>query len=311
MIGKRTIIIAGVVLIGWISAYALLKLYCHRKDGVELDLTLPDEYARLQPLFTKTVSPQSGEWLAAHIERGQTYQEFMHSTFLTAAPPGAVIYVQPLGDFSPEQKAIIAQAAEFIGDYFSLPTKLLVSVPVGSIPDAARRPRDSKYGEQVATPYFIENVLEPQRPKDAYIVLGFVTVDLWPGTVGNYVFGQATEENRIAVCSLARICPDNLLAEDRALCLRRTLKTSTHEIGHLFALMHCPWYSCNEAGCNGLAEMDRHTLELCPQCLAKLCYATGANPAERYEKLIAFYSQNGLPEEEAFCRKLLAALQAK
>jgi len=172
MIRKRTIIFLGVVLIGWISAHALLRLYCQRKEGVELDFTLPEEFARLQPLFTKTVSPHSGEWLAGHIELGQTYQEYMHSVFLTAAPPDAVIYLQPLGDFSAEQKAILAQTADFIGSYFALPVKLLDAVPIGSIPDAARRWRDTEYGEQVAAAHLIDNVLEPQKPKDAYVVFG-------------------------------------------------------------------------------------------------------------------------------------------
>jgi len=57
--------------------------------------------------------------------------------------------------------------------------------------------------------------------------------------------------------------------------------------------------------------MDRHPLEVCPQCLAKLCHATGANPARRFENLIDFYTRNGMPEEEAFGRRLLAALQGK
>ncbi|MGA2062024.1 MAG: archaemetzincin [Thermoguttaceae bacterium] len=300
-----------VISIGWIGAYLLLRTYSQRMEGTEYDFSLPEEFARLQPLFAKTGPPQPGEWLAKHPERGQTYQEYLHSVFRISVPPGSVIYVQPLGKFSPGQKEILNQAADFIGDYFALPVQMSDSLPLGSLPDSARRQRDSEPGEQLQTYYLIDNVLKPQKPEDAYIVMGFIASDIWPGGDGNFVYGQANETDRIAICSLARICSDKSLSEDRALCLRRTLKTSSHEICHLFAMMHCPWYLCNAAGCNNLAEMDRHPLELCPQCLAKICSATGADPARRFEKLRDFYKQNGLGEEEIFCTKLLSALQGR
>jgi archaemetzincin len=280
-------------------------------EGTEFDFSLPEEFARLQPMFAKPGPPQPGEWLAIHLERGQTYQEYLHSTFRKSVPPGTVIYVQPLGNFSSGQKEILEQAADFIRDYFALPVQMSDSLPLESIPDSARRQRDSELGEQLQTYYLIDNVLKPQKPKDAYIVMGFIASDIWPGGEWNFVYGQADETDGIAICSLARICSDKSLSEDRALCLRRTLKTSTHEICHLFAIMHCPWYLCNAAGCNNMAEMDRHPLELCPQCLAKICSTTGADPAQRFEKLGDFYKQNGLDEEEIFCDKLLSALHGR
>jgi archaemetzincin len=311
MIRKRIIVFLGVIVIAWIAAHLLLRTYSQHLEGTEYDFSLPEEFACLQPMFTKPGPPQPGEWLAKHLERGQTYQEYLHSVFFKSVPPGAVIYVQPLGDFSPEQKEILRQAADFIRDYFTLPVQLSDSLPLVSIPDSARRQRDSEFGEQLQTYYLIDDVLKPQKPKDAYFVVGFIASDIWPGGDWNFVYGQADEKNGIAICSLTRICSNKSLAENRGLCLRRSLKTSTHEICHLFALMHCPWYLCNASGCNNMAEMDRHPLELCPQCLAKLCSATGADPAHRFEKLRDFYKQNGLEKEEAFCDKLLSALKGK
>jgi archaemetzincin len=311
MIRKKMIICLGFILIGWIAAYLLLQTYSQHMEGTEFDFSLPEEFARLQPMFAKTGPPQHGEWLAKHLERGQTYQEHLHSVYRKSVPPGSVIYVQPLGNFSPGQKEIIEQAADFIGDYFSLPVQMSDSLPVESIPESMRRQRDSEQGKQLQTYYLINNVLKPQKPEDAYIVMGFIASDIWPGGEGNFVYGQADEKYRIAICSLARICSAKSLSEDRGLCLRRTLKTSTHELCHLLAMMHCPWYLCNAAGCNNMAEMDRHPLELCPQCLAKMCSTTGADPAQRFEKLRGFYKQNGLNEEEIFCDKLLSALQGR
>ena len=62
-------------------------------------------------------------------------------------------------------------------------------------------------------------------------------------------------------------------------------------------------------GSNHRAESDRRPLALCPHCLAKLCYATGVDPAKRFERLIAFCKRHGLAKEEAFYRKSLEALQ--
>lgn len=305
------IICLGFVLVGWVGAYLLLRTYSQHMEGTEYDFSLPEEFARLQPMFAKPGPPQPGEWLAKHLERGQTYQEYLHSVFRQSVPPGSVIYVQPLGNFSPEQKEILEQAADYIGDYFALSVQMCDSLPLSSIPDSMRRQRDSELGEQLQTYYLIDNVLKPQKPKDAYIVMGFIASDIWPGGEWNFVYGQANETERIAICSLARICSAKSLSEDRGLCLRRTLKTSTHEICHLFAMMPCPWYICNAAGYNNMAEMDRHPLELCPQCLAKICSTTGADPAQRFEKLGIFYNKNGLDEERIFCDKLLAALQGR
>ena len=51
-------------------------------------------------------------------------------------------------------------------------------------------------------------------------------------------------------------------------------------------------------------------MALCPQCLAKLCYATGAEPQRRFGKLISFCKANGLKTEQEFYQKLLGALRS-
>lgn len=89
------------------------------------------------------------------------------------------------------------------------------------------------------------------------------------------------------------------------------LKVATHETGHMFSLAHCTRYKCNMCGSNHLAEADRMPLEMCPHCLAKLCYATGANPAKRFQELIEFYKANGLKAEQEFCEKSLKAWNSR
>ena len=93
------------------------------------------------------------------------------------------------------------------------------------------------------------------------------------------------------------------------LCLLRTIKVATHETGHMFSMQHCIQLECNMNGSNNLPESDRHPLEVCPNCLAKLCHATGAKPIARFEKLIEFCKANGLKQEQEFYEKSLKKLR--
>jgi hypothetical protein len=62
---------------------------------------------------------------------------------------------------------------------------------------------------------------------------------------------------------------------------------------------------------NNMAESDRRPLEFCPQCLAKLCYATGTDPARRFERLIAFYKTHDFRIEQEFCERSLRMLRRR
>ena len=142
-------------------------------------------------------------------------------------------------------------------------------------------------------------------------MIAFTAADLWPGEGWNYVFGQASLGDRVGVWSIHRYGDPGRGDEAFRRCLLRTLKTATHETGHMFSMAHCTLYECNMCGSNHLPEADRHPLELCPHCLAKLCYATGAKPAKRFQELIEFYKAHGLKAEQEFCEKSLDALRKK
>jgi archaemetzincin len=157
------------------------------------------------------------------------------------------------------------------------------------------------------TGYVCNVLLKPRLPKDAVAMIAFTAVDLWPGEGWNYVFGEASLKDRVGVWSMHRFGDPDASDDAFRLCLLRTLKTATHETGHMFSLPHCVLYQCNMCGSNSLPEADRQPLEMCPHCLAKLCYATGARPAKRFEQLIEFYKANHLKAEREFCEKSLAA----
>jgi len=90
--------------------------------------------------------------------------------------------------------------------------------------------------------------------------------------------------------------------------LLRTLKIAVHETGHMFSMENCTSFNCVMAGANSLAEADRHPLWVCPECLAKVSWATRADPVDRYRKLGQFALQHGLQAEAAFFERSGAAL---
>ena len=73
-------------------------------------------------------------------------------------------------------------------------------------------------------------------------------------------------------------------------------------------MLHCTAYECNMCGSNSLTESDRRPSALCPECLAKVCWATVSDPVERYRKLKAFCEKHGLKDEAAFYGRSIKAL---
>jgi archaemetzincin len=68
----------------------------------------------------------------------------------------------------------------------------------------------------------------------------------------------------------------------------------------MFSIQHCTAYECNMCGSNHRAESDRHPLYLCPECHAKVCWATNAEPVARLRRLAEFCRQHGLEQERAY-----------
>ena len=284
---------------------------CADADAPDDKLMLPAKFRKLLPLHTELGKPQPGDWLAAHHEPGQTFRQYVRSGPTKPDKRRRTIYVQPLGDFGKTQRKIITLTAEFMGIYFDLPVRIREDLPLELIPAKARRTHPSWGDKQILTTYVLYDVLKPRLPKDACVFIAFTPSDLWPGPGWNFVFGQASLRQRVGVWSIYRNGDPDQSDEAFRLCLLRTIKTATHETGHVFSMMHCTLYECNMCGSNHRAESDRRLLALCPHCLAKLCYATDADPQERFEKLIAFCKLSGLKPEQEFYEKSLAVLRGE
>jgi archaemetzincin len=273
--------------------------------------TLPPPFRKLTHLHKALGKPGPGDWLANHREDGQTYDEYVLSNPVRPAARRRVIYIQPLGEFTDTQRKIIQLTAEFMGICYQLPVRVRKDLPMSLIPQRARRVHPQWKVPQVLSTYVLKDVLKPRLPADAVAMIAFTASDLWPGENWNFVFGQASLAERVGVWSIHRFGdPDKGEASFR-LTLRRTLATAVHETGHMFSLAHCIYYECCMCGSNSLAEADRTPLWFCPQCMAKLCYATDAKPEKRLKELAAFAKAQGLVREEDFWRKSLAAMEEK
>jgi archaemetzincin len=273
---------------------------------------IDDLMTAIKPLFAPIGKPGPSDWLANHAESGQTFSEYTKSNpFRPVKSNVTTIYVQPLGDFSNRQKKIIDLTTGFLEKYFGLPSAVHSPLPLSVIPGSARRVHPSWGDKQVLSTYVLDDVLKPKLPKDAAAYIAFTTSDLWPGQGWNFVFGQASLDDRVGVWSIYRNGNADGNDDEFRVCLRRTISTAAHETGHMFGMLHCIAYECLMCGSNHRAEADRRPLALCPECMAKLCWATGVRPTEHYRKLAAFCREHGLEKDRALFDKLLHALPAQ
>ncbi|MHC4981745.1 MAG: archaemetzincin [Planctomycetota bacterium] len=269
---------------------------------------LKETIEKLRPLHTKLGKPKRGDWLHYHREPGQTFEEYLNCEPVVPDEERNVIYVQPLGDFTETQSKIVDLTADFLGRYFNATVKQLHPLPLSTIPPEARRTHPEWGDKQILTSYVLEKVLRPALPKDAFACIALTTSDLWPGEGWNFVFGQASLRQRVGVWSLYRNGDPDAGEEAYRLCLLRTLKTASHELGHMFSMLHCTMYECGMCGSNHREESDRRPIALCPECMAKVCWAAKVEPIERYEKLAEFCQAQGLESETEFYQLAIRAL---
>ncbi len=267
--------------------------------------------SKLKPLHKPMGEPKPGDWLSVRTEPGQTFKEYLRARPETITDARNKIYIQPMGQFSGAQERIVALTADFLGRYYGAKTEMRPNIPLSVIPKKARRIHPVLGGEQVLTTYILYEVLKPRLPKDAVAYIALTASDLWPGKGWNFVFGQASITDRVGVWSIHRNGDPEASAEEFRLCLLRTMKTAAHEVGHMLSMYHCTLYDCGMNGSNHREEADRRPVSLCPECIAKLWWATRVDPVARFRKLAEFCKTNDLKLEAEYYDKATKLLKAK
>ncbi len=291
---------------------ALFWALAGEPDGGKKDAALLKKIdaamVKLKPLHSKMGKPQPGDWLLHHKEPGQTFNQYLASKPVMPRGKRNVIYIQPLGKFDEKQREIVKLTADFMERYFGVPVKVSKDLALKIIPADARRTHPVWGMKQILAGYVLDDVLKPRLPEDAAAYIALTTSDLWPGKGWNFVFGMASLRERVGVWSIYRNGDPTKGEKEFRLCLLRTIKTATHETGHMFSIQHCTAYECNMCGSNNRSESDRRPVFLCPECVAKVCWAARADPLERYRQLAAFFKKNGFTQQLAFCHKSIKAL---
>ncbi len=190
-----------------------------------------------------------------------------------------------------------------LGNGDRIKVKVRKDLPLSIIPAKARR------GDQILSTFVLDQVLKPRLPEDAAASISLTASDLWPGKGWNFVFGQASLRDRVGVWSMHRYGDPDQDKSAYKRALLRTLKVAVHETGHLFSIEHCTAYACVMNGSNSLDETDRHPLWMCPQCMAKIAWATQLSPVLRYQRLAELAQGHGLTREVAFFQRSIEVLR--
>ena len=210
--------------------------------------------------FPTKLAPRPGDWLERFHERGPTFEEYVRSNPVTRTAQRDKIVLQPLGPFRREERALLETLREYTAAFFDCPVAVAPDLP---LPSQGRRTRQEggRRWTQHHTKAILREVLAPRLPGDAVAYLGITMGDLYPEPSWNFVFGEATLDERVGVYSLVRYFPAFTGEKDtpaaRTLGLLRSFKVLSHETGHMFGLQHCTRFECLMNGTNSLDETDR------------------------------------------------------
>jgi archaemetzincin len=257
---------------------------------------LPQPFAWLVAAADTMPAAGPAAWLAVHSEPGQTLAEFRASSHRRPTSERRVIALCRLGRFTAQEERVLEHVPAYLEAFYTLPVRVEAPLPLEAIPAGARR-EGGRFGEQVLTTWVNDSLLASRMPADAHLFIALAACDLYPESGWNFVFGQARPSKGVGVWSIARFGDRRPAGSGERVLLARTLRTASHEVGHLLGLAHCVTYLCLMNGSNSLEEHDARPFELCPACMAKVCGDLGVDPVRRARALEAALRAAGLTEE--------------
>ncbi|CAG9333377.1 unnamed protein product [Blepharisma stoltei] len=244
--------------------------------------------SNLQNDFSPIETPSPDDWLAQNFEPGQTYEQF--KPYANIPSKNSKIYIQPYDNIISLETIIVTK--KYCNAFFP-GVKFIIRRPI-NIEDLNIEHREVEWGKQFSACQIL-NKMYQIAPLDRFAIIGVTMADIYSGEASNFVFGLANVITKSGIFSFARYSPSFYGEEsenENEIIIYRAVKVMIHEIGHMFGLLHCIYYSCIMNGSNHIEENDRKPLHLCPICLRKLHHCLNFNPIERYHNL------------EKFCREL-------
>jgi len=287
---------------------------CNKEKAKETSKETLKEIPVIAPYFkqiktndVKLGEPVYGDWLFSHKEKGQTFEQYFTSKHIIPTKEANIIYLRPIGSFTALQKEQIKLMNEYLEFFFQLKTKTLEPISNDVVPNSARRRVDDH--EQLLAGYLLNDVLKEEEPLNRIALMGISELDLYPKSDWNYVFGLASYRDKVGVSSIYRFQDGKLTSENFNLCLERLLKTSSHEIGHMFGLYHCITADCVMNGTNSLSETDRSSIRLCSVCQRKLNSGIKYDNKKRLTDLEKYFKRNNLTDGLDLMKKDIAVIE--
>ena len=248
----------------------------------------------LEALHSKLAEPTGSDWLVDHPESGQTFVEYVKLNPIGATNTRTKLYLAQLNEMDSVHLEMLHMTKEYLALFYSCEVELIkIEIDYNSIPDKFIRQNESKE-IQVLTDFFLKLKLVENLPKDAFGMIGCTTVDIFPDPQWNYVFGQASLNNRVGVWSMRRLGDPNHYPDMIEKSALRNLKIASHETGHMLSMKHCIYYDCIMNGSAHIAETDNKPVYLCPVCLGKINYNRDLEIQTRFSKLKDFWTKNEL-----------------
>ena len=206
-----------------------------------------------------------GDWLKWHAEKGQPLSSYHSKTPVIRwlSPTFNTIILYILDDGIPDD---LIKALKIYCDAFFTNCKIEIKKPGDEWDTGKKLPIDffienkikmrddsTDPDRQAYTEDILSKLLQYKK-KDTYAILGVTMLDLYPGIKWSYVFGWANFGRGTGVFSFKRYHPYFTSENTYADYVRLACHTMAHEIGHMFALHHCPYYECLMNGYNSMDE---------------------------------------------------------
>ncbi|XP_065909461.1 archaemetzincin-2-like [Dysidea avara] len=272
------------------------------------------EVSAQNSLFPPIATPGRHDWLTSFPTPPESFQSWERKIRNHVNSRMKTIYILPLGEFTRDKSSGSELGVRFLGDleaytssfFTGMVVKMMKEVPVAELKCKSRQHMvDDKVVREQLMVSGIFAYMKSVKPRDAYCVVAVTMMDLYPNDEWNFVFGQASLQQGIGVFSFARYHPNfferdksvaidtlhQLTPDDYQMLRWRAIKVLTHEIGHMFGLRHCVYFTCLLNGSNHAEESDRKLTFLCPVCLRKIQHAIKFDFLARYEGLVKFFQE--------------------
>jgi len=288
--------------------YFLIVIILSSCNSGQRTYTALEHCYQLKDLTKKKAAIQPGDWRESYTEIHEPYKAYIARNPTSATAERTKLYVVRLGDFDQKGKEIFDVTKSHLASFFQIEVEELAPISESTI--AKKYKRNNTYGEQIATPILLDSLLPSLLPDSGFALIAFSINDLYPNEEWNYVFGQASLQNRVGVWSMARLGDYNLSTASYNQCLLRTIKVATHETGHMFGIKHCVLNECMMNGSNSLTESDRQQSWLCWECLSKLCWNRKIMPAAHLRTMSYFYTKHNIDSKATYYYKSALSILA-